>query len=138
MTPSPQARRHSLHTVENGGTFEPRGRIAIGNLMSSSRPPTRNLGITHNPPGAQKAHKEKTPSVPLSVEYDHLPHVHDVLRDNRRRRPSTGQTYQSDPTPNCVRRAPSPSSTAPRSPRTSSRRRPCRTFPPWRSSSGTA
>lgn len=47
----------------------------------SSRKPTRNLdalSITHNPPGAQKEKvKERAASVPLSVEYDHIPHVHE-------------------------------------------------------------
>lgn len=49
--------------------------------MSSSRKPTRNLdalAITHNPPGAQKEKiKERTAAVPLSVEYDHIPYVHE-------------------------------------------------------------
>src|SRR5260370_11804847 len=55
--------------------------------MSSSRPPTRNLGVTHNPPGAQKAQQEKIPSVPLSIEYDHLPRVHDALREKPKETP---------------------------------------------------
>src|SRR5260221_9985662 len=55
--------------------------------MSSSRPPTRNLGITHTPPGAQKAHKEKTPSVPLSGEYYLPPHVPDALREKQKETP---------------------------------------------------
>ncbi|HEX2831893.1 MAG TPA: error-prone DNA polymerase [Thermoanaerobaculia bacterium] len=49
--------------------------------MSSSRKPTRNLdalAITHHPPGAQKEKiKERAATVPLSVEYDHIPHVHE-------------------------------------------------------------
>src|SRR5258708_24447042 len=51
--------------------------------MPSSRPPTRNLDA----PGAQKAQKEKSPSVPLSGEYDHLPHVHDALREKPKEAP---------------------------------------------------
>src|SRR5216684_8975116 len=51
--------------------------------MSSSRPPSRNLGalgVTYYTPGTLNVQKEKTPSVPLSGEYDHLPYVHDILR----------------------------------------------------------
>ncbi len=49
----------------------------------SKRFPTRDLDalrITHAPPGAEKEKiKERATAVPLSCEYDHLPHVRDVL-----------------------------------------------------------
>ncbi|HEY0141780.1 MAG TPA: error-prone DNA polymerase [Thermoanaerobaculia bacterium] len=56
----------------------------------SGRKTTRDLdalAITHNPPGAQKEKvKERAGTVPLSGEYDHLPHVHEKW----------GGTYQEE------------------------------------------
>src|SRR5688500_11409094 len=47
----------------------------------NGRKPTRDfdaLSITHNPPGAQKEKvKGRSAAVPLSVEYDHIPYVHE-------------------------------------------------------------
>ena len=47
----------------------------------NGRKPTRDLdaiSITHSPPGAQKEKvKERSAAVPLSVEYDHIPYVHE-------------------------------------------------------------
>jgi error-prone DNA polymerase len=49
----------------------------------SKRFPTRDLDalhITHAPPGAEKEKvKSRAATVPLSCQYDHLPHVRDVL-----------------------------------------------------------
>jgi error-prone DNA polymerase len=46
----------------------------------SGRKPTRDLdalSITHQPPGAQKEKVKERASVPLSMEYDHIPYVHE-------------------------------------------------------------
>jgi error-prone DNA polymerase len=51
--------------------------------MSKKRSPTRDLDalrITHAPPGAEKGGiRNRAAAVPLSCEYDHLPHVRNVL-----------------------------------------------------------
>jgi error-prone DNA polymerase len=46
----------------------------------SGRKPTRDLdalSVTHHPPGAQKEKVKERAAVPLSVEYDHIPYVHE-------------------------------------------------------------
>ncbi len=58
--------------------------------MSSHRKPTRNLdalSMTHNPPSAEKEKIRNRATVPLSVEYDHIPYVHEQW----------GGTYREEP-----------------------------------------
>ena len=69
----------------------------------SKRFPTRDLDalrITHAPPGAEKEKiKNRATAVPLSCEYDHLPHVRNVLgaRDDGKLQASEAEASSSAP-----------------------------------------